>query len=177
MAKNTEAKAPASTPPPAAQSQEITDTRTGEVMTLAPRGGVSTKGTDAVDAQLAVLAGNAGFLDKLKKAEALKVDDFKEVEKDFWKPSKAGDFIQGVFAGSQKVGRILQHAVVKLGKDGKPYAVRMNEGFALTNALKQVAPGQGVRIEFLGQQTTKGIANESGQGNTMGMWKVTKVDL
>lgn len=183
MAKNTEAKAPASTPPPGLvkQEAEVVDTRTGEVVSLSK--GANSKANDLLDAQVAAMLSGGDFMSKLDAALKAKPEEFQTLEKDFWKPELLGgdagngNVLQGVFAGSAKVGRLLQHAVVKKDKAGKPYVVRFNEGFQLTAALKQVKPGEGVRIECTGKSKTAGIGSETGQGNTMANWKVTKISL
>lgn len=159
-------------PSPAAAGSEIVDNRTGEVM---PMSGA----VDALDElTVGALSGGGDLLERLKKAKAAKKEDFGALEKDFWAPGKPGTdeaVIQGVYIGSAKVGRLVQHAIAQMGKDGKPFAVRLNGGHSLTNQLKQCAPRDLVRIEYNGEQNTKGVASADGTGRTMGMWTVTKI--
>lgn len=159
--------------PAATSNGEIVDTRTGEVVHAN-----ATADDDLMDAQTLALLSSGDLMAKLDKAAAAKVDDFRELEKDFWKPGAPGSkdaVLQGVYVGSGKQWRILQHGIALKGQDGKPYVIRFNGGAGLTSQFKQCDSGDIVRVEYLGTKTTKGVGNASGVGQTMGDWKVTKI--
>jgi len=150
---------------------EIVDTRTGEVASLS-----TGAADDLMDAQALAIMSSGDILAKLKAVKAAKAEDFSEtLEADFWKPKAEGDEIRGVYVGSAKAGRILQHGLAQEGKNGQPFVIRMNGGHSLTAQFKQVKPGEPVRVQYKGKVTTKGVANESGAGRDMGDWVVTKL--
>lgn len=114
--------------------------------------------------------------ERLTAVTKAKPEDFVEPEKDFWKPGKAGDFIQGVYAGSMKVGRLQQHAVLCQSKEDprKSITMRLNGQHILTRELLKLTPGDGVRITYNGETTTKGLSAEA---TRLGLWTVSKLQL
>ncbi len=157
-------------PRPSPAAPEITDSRTGEVVAMAV--------VDPIDQLAGQLLNSDALMKSLDETAKAKDADFGALEKDFWKPGAVGTpdaVLKGVYLGSAKVGRLIQHAVAQKGKDGKAFAVRLNGGHSLTSQLKQVSPGQGVRIEYKGETATLGLANPEGKGNKMGQWVVTKL--
>jgi len=174
MAKPTPAPSPGNStlmkgPPP-----EIVDTRTGEVLSLST---ARQEGNDLMDAQAAAVLASGDLLAKLERALTAKKEDFATLEKDYWKPGAPGTkdaVLVGVYIGSAKIERLIQHAVAVKGAKG-PYVVRLNGGHMLTGQLKQCPPGCIVRIEFLGQKISQGLTSASGQGNKFGEWVVTKI--
>jgi hypothetical protein len=166
------ARTATATPPETA----IVDSRTGEVVDM---DNGDRSGSDALAASaLSVLSmGNLGAL--LDKAEKAKEADFQKLEDDFWNPGTPGTpeaIIQGMYVGSGKNegARIIQHAIVRKGKDGQPVVVRLNGRHGLTSALQQLEPKDLVRIEYLGEGVSQGLVSGKA-GNKFKQWKVTKI--
>lgn len=158
---------------------EVIDTRTGEIVTA----GADMAQSDALDSIASRLLSQGDFAARLATAAKAKPEEFKALELDFWKPADrnqgepclAGHFLQGIFLGSAKMGRLQQHALAVEGTNngGKPVIVRLNGTHALTNAFKQCEPKDMVRVEYMGESTSKGLV--TGTGQTFKNWVVTKI--
>lgn len=172
MAPSEKNKAPR--PSPASAPVEITDTRTGEVVSLARSGGQTN---DLLDAQAAALLGSSELMKALDKAAVAKKEEFSEIEVDFWSPGAVGTpeaVIQGLYVGWSKRARLIQHALV-VKQNGKPTIVKLNGRHGLTSALKQFKPKDGVRIEYMGEGVSQGLASDDGQGNKFTKWDVRRI--
>lgn len=95
------------------------------------------------------IAANMAKLDKVANA---KPTDFEAPENDFWKPTTAGEAIQGIFVGTAKVNRFKQHVLLCPPKEkgGKPVPMRMLGTHKLTRELAKYTPGDCLRIVFKG---------------------------
>lgn len=155
-------------------ASEIVDSRTGEVVNAGPLAPQS----EALDLESLRLMNDPDFMKNLQKAAAAKKEDFKALDKDFWSPGAAGTadaVLQGIYMGSAKDGRLVQHAIAVVGSKGQPVLKRVNGTHALTNALtKQCKPSDKVRIEYMGDKTSQGLV--SGQGQKFKEWEVTKLE-
>lgn len=155
---------------------EIVDTRTGEVATAGANENLHAE-SDALDVASLRMLADPTMMAALKKAADMKASDFKTLDKDFWTPGKPGTpeaVLQGIYLGRAKAGRLLQHAIGAQSLDGKRgVIVRVNGTHGLTNALKQCAPRDFVRIEYMGDKTSKGLV--SGAAQDFKEWNVTRL--
>lgn len=106
----------------------------------------------------------SGRLEQVNKA---KTEDFAlHEDEEFWKPTKPGDFIKGVYLGHFKKARYLVHGVARLDKEGNKIVTRVNGTHVLTSALKQCKPGTGVLIVFKEESKTEA-------GNKINLYEVS----
>jgi hypothetical protein len=125
----------------------VIDGETGEVMD-------DSRATPELDKEAALsLLNDKDALARIQAVSKAKDDAFVALESDFWKPTKPGDELRGIYLGSGKDGRYVVHVIGKLDKEtGKPIAVRINGTHVLTRELPRGTPGQGVRITFQGTE-------------------------
>jgi hypothetical protein len=166
--KAVETEAPAGAIVQTNGTAEITDTRTGEVV-QAGQAGISA--SEEFDAEIAARLSQGNMAALLQRTVTSKPEEFEAPEADFLDMKKPGDKLQGVYLGSKKMGRLIQHAVaVPSAKDPKkPTVKRINGTHGLTRALSDIAPGTGVYIEFVGKTGTM-------SGNTFRNWIVKKLN-
>lgn len=95
---------------------------------------------------------------KLAELESMKDEDLEEYETDFWKPTTPGEFIVGIFAGSEphpEEEYLTHEFAVRDRLTGKPYVKRMTGGKGLDKLLARGNIGQGLKLTFVGFKPSK----------------------
>lgn len=115
---------------------------------------------DVVDGETGVVESlvkiDAAQIEKaLAQVEKAKESQFVQEENDFWKPTKEGDVLQGVYLGNAKDGKRTYHAVAtRHPKTGKPFVRRLLGSHIINREVAKVETpeGKGIRIVYAGQK-------------------------
>jgi len=98
--------------------------------------------------------GLSSALSTLKRIDTAKDSDLKQQSDAFWKPTKDGEELRGVYLGKMPAGRLTQYCIGKLDEDGKPVIYRFNGTNGIRSKLTADRVNQGVRLVFRGKSTT-----------------------
>jgi hypothetical protein len=132
---------------------EKMDAQTGEV--VGEETAALTVAPSTFDPIAALAANSKAILEKAKRAQTAKDEDFRDTEADFWKPEQEGEELRGVYLGTEQGPKYKIHHFGRLDPStGKPVAVRVNGSTILTRELAKVDVNSGVVIRYEGEGKT-----------------------
>ena len=109
---------------------------------------------DSFDAMAAL---NDTLLNKAKKVQKAKEEDFRETEQDFWKPEEVGEELRGVYIDTKAGPKYKVHFFGLIDENtGRPTVVRVNGSTVLTREIAKLDKGDAVVIRYDGETTTQG---------------------